>query len=50
MELNEAQKDCDHDWEYFDTTKQCTYAECQLELKLTKSDYYFVSTESDGGN
>jgi hypothetical protein len=36
----EIQKECDHDWEYFDNEfyKQCTYPECQLEKEMNADD------------
>ena len=37
-ELNQVQLDCDHDWEYLEDSKQCTYPECQAELELTSDD------------
>lgn len=49
-ELTEVQNNCDHDWEYFDTTKQCTYPECQLELAMSKQELVWAISEADGGN
>lgn len=34
----EKQAECDHDWEFLDKTKICTYPECQLEKTLTKDE------------
>lgn len=31
-ELKSVQSECDHDWEYHNGIKICTYPECSLEL------------------
>lgn len=46
----EKQSECDHDWEFLDKTKICTYPECQLEKTLTKEEIGFIDSEADGGN
>lgn len=40
-ELEDVQKQCDHDWEFFENEgyKQCTCPECQKEQEMTEDDY-----------
>ena len=49
-EQNEIQAECDHDWEFYDEFKVCTYPECQLEKELTKEEMTWADNEADGGN
>ena len=49
-EQKQRQNDCDHDWEFCDTFKVCTYPECQLEKELTKEEISWANNEAYGGN
>lgn len=42
--------ECDHDWEFCDDVKICTYENCQLEKRLTEEEKAWATIEADVGS
>ena len=41
---------CEHEWEYSDKVKYCTFEDCGVTKELTKEDVAWLALEEDGGN